>query len=50
MAGGSSSIGDDAVVLGRVEESVIFPGARVESGEFLRRAIRLASGTTVLIR
>lgn len=48
--GGASSIGDDAVVLGRVEESVIFPGARVESGEFLRRAIRLASGTTVLIR
>jgi len=49
-AAGGSAIGEGAVVEGEVEESVVWPGARVREGEHLRRAIRTDAGTTVLIR
>jgi len=49
-AAGGSAIGEGAVVDGEVEESVVWPGARVGAGERLRRAIRTDAGTTVLIR
>lgn len=47
---GGSAIGAGATVEGEVEESVVWPGARVRPGEHLRRAIRTDAGTTVLIR
>ena len=46
-SGGESVIGEGAVVEGRVEESVVWPGARVERDERLRHAIRLFDGRTV---
>ena len=49
-AAGGSVIGAGAQVEGEVEESVVWPGARVRAGEHLRRAIRTDAGTTVLIR
>ena len=47
---GGSVIGAGAVVEGAVEESVVWPGARVGPREHLRRAIRTDAGTTVLVR
>ena len=49
-AAGGSVIGADARVEGEVDESVVWPGAVVHSGERLWRAIRTDAGTTVLIR
>lgn len=49
-AAGGSVIGAGAVVEGTLEESVVWPGARVGPREHLRRAIRTDAGTTVLIR
>lgn len=49
-AAGGSVVGEGAIVEGTVEESVVWPGARVREGEHLRRAIRTDAGTTVLIR
>lgn len=49
-AAGGSVVGDGAVVDGTIEESVVWPGARVREGEHLRRAIRTDAGTTVLVR
>jgi len=49
-AAGGSVVGAGAVVEGEIEESVVWPGARVRPGERLRRAIRTDAGTTVLIR
>lgn len=46
---GRSVIGDGAEVLGRVERSVVWPGARVEAGEHLVDAVR-AGRRTVLVR
>ena len=47
---GGSVVGEGAVVEGTIEESVVWPGARVHAGEHLRRAIRTDAGTTVLVR
>jgi MurNAc alpha-1-phosphate uridylyltransferase len=49
-AAGGSVVGEGAVVEGTLEESVVWPGARVRAGEHLRRAIRTDAGTTVLVR
>jgi hypothetical protein len=49
-AAGGSVVGAGAVVEGRLEESVVWPGAVVRAGEHLRRAIRTDGGTTVLVR
>lgn len=49
-AAGGSVVGAGAVVDGEIEETVVWPGARVRAGERLRRAIRTDAGTTVLIR
>jgi MurNAc alpha-1-phosphate uridylyltransferase len=49
-AAGGSVIGAGAVVEGILEDSVVWPGARVEADEHLRRAIRTDTGRTVLIR
>ena len=47
---GASVVGEGAMVYGVIEQSVIWPGAVVTSGEWLRRAIRTTSGRTVLVR
>jgi MurNAc alpha-1-phosphate uridylyltransferase len=44
-----SVVGEGAVVEGRLEGSVVWPGATVGPTEYLRHAIR-ADGTTVLVR
>lgn len=49
-SGGAPVIGAGAVVEGRVERSVLWPGARVEPGEVLRDAVRTPGGLTVLVR
>jgi len=49
-SGGRSVIGEGAVVEGTVESTVVWPGARVGSGEHLRRAVRATAGITVLVR
>jgi MurNAc alpha-1-phosphate uridylyltransferase len=49
-SGGASVIGAGARVDGRVERSVVWPGAVVERGESLVDAIRLDDGLTVLVR
>lgn len=46
-SGGGSVIGAGAEVMGRVERSVVWPGARVAADEHLRYAIRLPDGRTV---
>ncbi|MDX1658579.1 MAG: NTP transferase domain-containing protein [Nitriliruptorales bacterium] len=46
-SGGSSVIAPDAIIEGRVERSVVWPGARVGAHEHLRYAIRLPDGSTV---
>lgn len=47
-SGGRSVIGEGAVVRGRVEHSVVWPGAAVAADERLCYAIRLCDGRTVL--
>jgi nucleotidyltransferase-like protein len=47
---GVSVVGEGASVDGVIEQSVIWPGAVVTSGEWLHRAIRTTSGRTVLVR
>jgi CTP:molybdopterin cytidylyltransferase MocA len=49
-SGGRSVVGPGAVVEGTVEESVVWPDARVAPGERLRRAVRPAALVTVLVR
>jgi N-acetyl-alpha-D-muramate 1-phosphate uridylyltransferase len=49
-AAGGSVVGEGATVAGEIEESVVWPGAKVRAGERLVRAIRTDAGTTVLIR
>jgi NDP-sugar pyrophosphorylase family protein len=49
-SGGRSVVAPDAIVEGTVETSVLWPGARVEAGERVERAIRAADGVTVLVR
>jgi NDP-sugar pyrophosphorylase family protein len=48
VSGGRSVVGAGAVVLGRVERSVVWPGCRVEADEHLVGAIR-ADGITVVV-
>lgn len=50
QAAGTSVIGAGAHVEGTVEDSVVWPGARVYANEHLVRAIRTDTGRTVLIR
>lgn len=49
-SGGLSVVGDDAVVAGELEASVVWPGGVVWPGERLVRAIRPDDITTVLVR
>ncbi|MFN2606463.1 MAG: sugar phosphate nucleotidyltransferase [Acidimicrobiales bacterium] len=49
-SGGRSVVGTGAVVEGTLEESVVWPGARVERTEHLRRAVRASAAATVLVR
>lgn len=49
-AAGGSAVGEDAQIDGIIEDCVIWSGARVRPGEFLRRAIRTDTGRTVLVR
>jgi N-acetyl-alpha-D-muramate 1-phosphate uridylyltransferase len=49
-SGGRSVVPPGAVVDGRVEESVVWVGARVEAGEYLYRAVRAPGPVTVLVR
>ena len=46
-SGGETVVGEGAVVLGRAERCVLWPGARVEADESLADAIRTARGLTV---
>ena len=47
MVDGLSVVGAGAVVEGRVEDSVVWPGARVEPGEVLVRSVRASTGLTL---
>jgi MurNAc alpha-1-phosphate uridylyltransferase len=47
---GESVIGSGAVVEGKVERSVVWPGAIVRADEHLVEAIRVDERTTVLVR
>lgn len=49
-SGGGPVVGDGAVVEGRVERSVLWPGVHVHRGEYLVGAIRAADSMTVLVR
>jgi MurNAc alpha-1-phosphate uridylyltransferase len=49
-SGGVSVIGPGAIVEGKVEQCVIWPGAHVRSDEHLTRAIRAHERMTVLVR
>jgi NDP-sugar pyrophosphorylase family protein len=49
-SGGRSVVGPGAQVDGAVEACVVWPGARVEPHERLRRAIRAGEHVTVLVR
>lgn len=50
VSGGGSVLASGAVVEGDVDRAVVFPGGRVEAGESLSCAIRLASGRTIWVR
>ena len=50
VSGGRSVVSPDAVVEGRVVESVVWAGARVEADEYLYRAVRAPGPVTVLVR
>jgi NDP-sugar pyrophosphorylase family protein len=47
---GRPVVSPGAVIEGRVEESVVWAGARVEAGEHLYRAVRAPGPITVLVR
>lgn len=47
-SGGKSVTAPDAVIEGTLHQSLVLPGGRVRAGERLVRAIRLASGQTLL--
>jgi N-acetyl-alpha-D-muramate 1-phosphate uridylyltransferase len=49
-SGGESVLGEGAVVEGRIERTVVWPGARVWAAEHLVDAIRADGGMTVLVR
>ena len=49
-SGGRSVVSPGAVVEGRVEESVVWAGARVEAAEHLYRAVRAPGPVTVVVR
>jgi NDP-sugar pyrophosphorylase family protein len=49
-SGGPSVVGPGAVVEGVIDRSVVWPGARVEAGERLERAIRAGDRVTVFVR
>jgi hypothetical protein len=49
-SGGRSVLGAGALVEGRVERSVVWPGGRVHPGEVLIDTIRTDSRTTVMVR
>jgi MurNAc alpha-1-phosphate uridylyltransferase len=50
QSSGASVVGEGARVDGVIEQSVIWPGAVVRTGESLHRAIRTTAGRTVLVR
>lgn len=49
-SGGTSVVGDGAVVDGAIDRCVLWAGAVVAAGESLTCAVRTADGTTVLVR
>ena len=49
-SGGTTVVGDGAVVEGTATESVVWPGVTVPRGEHLHRAIRASDEMTVLVR
>jgi N-acetyl-alpha-D-muramate 1-phosphate uridylyltransferase len=49
-SGGAAVLGDGALVEGRVERSVVWPGAHVRPDEELVDAVRTDAGVTVLVR
>ena len=49
-SGGASVVGEGAVVDGRIERCVLWPGVQVHRGESLVDAIRCDDRTTVLVR
>jgi MurNAc alpha-1-phosphate uridylyltransferase len=49
-SGGASVVGEGAEIEGRVERSVVWPGARVRRGEHLVDAVRTDDSVTVLVR
>lgn len=49
-SGGATVVGEGAVVEGTADESVLWPGVRVEPHEHLWRAIRASHEVTVLVR
>ena len=48
--GGEPVVGEGAVVEGKLERAVVWPGARVRAGEVLVDAIRADDSVTVLVR
>jgi N-acetyl-alpha-D-muramate 1-phosphate uridylyltransferase len=50
VSGGASVVGEGAVVEGRIERAVVWPGARVHAAEHLVDAIRADGAVTVLVR
>lgn len=49
-SGGEPVVGEGAVVEGKLERSVLWPGARVRAGELLVGAVRADDSLTVLVR
>jgi CTP:molybdopterin cytidylyltransferase MocA len=49
-SGGEPVVGDGAVVEGKLERAVVWPGARVRAGEVLVDAVRADDNVTVLVR
>lgn len=49
-SGGDNVVGEGAVVLGRIERTVVWPGATVAAGESLADAVRADGGLTVYAR
>ena len=49
-SGGEPVVGEGAVVEGKLERTVVWPGARVRAGEVLVDAVRADDSVTVLVR
>jgi N-acetyl-alpha-D-muramate 1-phosphate uridylyltransferase len=49
-SGGAPVVGEGAVVEGRLERAVVWPGARVRAGEELVDGVRAGDSVTVLVR